>query len=198
MFGTEPEPELPEPRAQPTLTTERLVLRPLAPDDAPAVQALIAEREIAANTLTIPHPYPEGGAAEWIEKHAGEFARGAGVVFAVTLRGDGTLVGVIGLDLVAEHQRAEMGYWVGKPYWGNGYATEAARALLRHAFRDLGLRKVNAHHMTRNPASGAVMRKMGMKFEGRLREHILKWGAFEDLDAYAILAHELEDGEGPS
>jgi RimJ/RimL family protein N-acetyltransferase len=195
MFGAAPEPELAEPRTQPTLTTERLVLRPFTVDDAPAVEALVSQRDIAATTLTIPHPYPAGGSVAWIEKHADEFERGVGVVFAVALREDGRLVGAIGLDLAMEHLRAEIGYWVGKPYWGNGYATEAARGLLRYAFGDLGLRKVVAHYMTRNPASGAVMKKIGMKLEGHLRDHILKWGAFEDLDVYAILSHEFDDSE---
>jgi [ribosomal protein S5]-alanine N-acetyltransferase len=83
-----------------------------------------------------------------------------------------------------------MGYWIGVPYWGRGYCTEAAGALLAHAFGPLGLHRVHATHLTRNPASGRVMQKLGMRHEGRMREHFLKWGVFEDVERYGILDRE--------
>jgi len=178
--------------AQPTLTTERLLLRPFSPADAADVRRLAGQREVAANTLTIPHPYEEGMADEWIATHAGQFARGAGAVFAVVERDSGLLVGAIGLSIAADHARAELGYWVGKPYWGRGYCTEAARAVLGYAFGDLGLHRVHAHHFARNPASGRVMRKVGMTREGCLRGHVRKWGVFEDLESYGILREEWQ------
>ena len=83
--------------------------------------------------------------------------------------------------------RAELGYWIGKPYWGQGYCTEAARATLDFGFEQLGLNRIFAHHFARNPASGRVMQKIGMTREGRLRQHVKKWDAFEDLELYGIL-----------
>ncbi|HEX5725958.1 MAG TPA: GNAT family N-acetyltransferase, partial [Longimicrobiaceae bacterium] len=172
MFGRPPTP--PPPPAgtpvQPPLHTERLVLRPFTPDDAPDVHRLVAEREIAATTLNIPHPYLDGMAAEWISRHPGDFERGEGAVFAVTLRDGGELAGAVGFTVARVHRQAELGYWIGRPYWGRGYATEAARAALRWAFAALDLHRVVAHHMTRNPASGAVLRKLGMRHEGTLRQ----------------------------
>ena len=75
----------------------------------------------------------------------------------------------------------------GKPFWNQGYCTEAARAVLAHAFEELGLHRVFAHCFSRNPSSGRVLEKIGMVHEGRLKEHILKWGKFESLDQYGIV-----------
>ena len=83
-----------------------------------------------------------------------------------------------------------MGYWVGAPYWGRGYCTEAARAILRYGFEELGLHRIHAQHFARNPASGRVMQKIGMVYEGRQHEHVRKWDRFEDSDLYGILASD--------
>jgi RimJ/RimL family protein N-acetyltransferase len=175
---------------QPTLQTERLLLRPLVPGDAPAVQALAGEREVAYNTLHIPHPYPDGAAEKWIGTLPVAYDCGESVVFGVALRDGGALVGTCGLTLELAHARAEIGYWIGRPYWGRGLATEAAHATVEYAFTRLGIRRVHAHYYTRNPASGAVMRKLGMKHEGTLRAHVLKWGVFEDIEIFGVLRDE--------
>ena len=141
----------------PIIRTERLLLRPFSMGDAPAVQTLAGDREVASTTLNIPHPYEDGTAEEWIGTHQGTFERGESVVFAIVLRSDDSLVGAIGLEVRRRHARAELGYWIGKPYWNNGYCTEAAQAVVRHGFEDLGLARVFARHMSRNPASGRVM-----------------------------------------
>ena len=176
------------PAAAPTLGTERLLLRPFAADDAPDVQRLAGARAVAETTLHIPHPYEDGVAEAWIATHAERFAEGAVLTLAITLRDGGALVGAIGLTFNRAHQSAEMGYWVGVPYWGRGYATEAAAALMRYAFQALGLHRVHATHLTRNPASGRVMQKIGMRHEGTLREHLLKWGVFEDVENVGVTA----------
>ncbi|MBM3121771.1 MAG: GNAT family N-acetyltransferase [Chloroflexi bacterium] len=175
---------------QPTLTTERLLLRPLTLADAPEVQRLAGAREIAATTATIPHPYPDGAAESWIETHAVRFDRGEAAVFAVTRRADNALLGVVGLEIDAGMQRAELGYWIGKPYWNLGYCSEAATALVRFALAGLGLRRVFARHFSGNPASGRVMQKIGMRHEGTLRRHIVKWGEVHNLEIYGLLAGE--------
>ena len=170
------------------LGTARLVLRPFTPDDAAAVEPLVSAREVADTTLTIPHPYPAGGAASWIAGHAAAWEAGTRAVYAVVTREDAAIVGAIGLAIAAEHRRAELGYWVGVPHWNRGYATEAARALVDHAFGPLALHRVQAHHFVRNPASGRVMQKLGMRHEGTHRGAVLRWGRFEDLESYAVLA----------
>jgi RimJ/RimL family protein N-acetyltransferase len=177
--------------AQPTLTTERLILRPFTPADADAVHAIVSDREIAYNTAHIPHPYPEGMALEWIERISARWHTGESAVFAATDQGDGRIVGAVGLEIEPPHRRAELGYWVARPFWNGGYATESARAVVEFGLRGLGLNRVQAHHYCRNAASGRVMQKIGMTFEGRQRKHVLKWGVFEDIDIYGILADDL-------
>ncbi len=172
----------------PTLVTERLVLRPFAPTDAAEVQRLAGAREIADTTLNIPHPYPDGAAAAWIARHPGAWAARETLTLAVTERGSGALVGAVGLMLHLPDSRAELGYWIGVPWWNRGYATEAARALVAHGFGALQLHRIMARHLVRNPASGRVMQKLGMEREGVLRQHVRKWGVFEDLVVYAVLA----------
>jgi RimJ/RimL family protein N-acetyltransferase len=175
---------------QPTLDTTRLVLRPFTPADAPAVQALAGSREVAYSTLNIPHPYPDGAAEAWIASLPEAYERGEAAVFGVALQEGGELVGTCGLRLELPHSRAEIGYWIGHDYWGRGIASEAAAAAVEFAFGRLGLHRVYAHHYTRNPASGVVLRKLGMRHEGTCRAHVLKWGKFEDIELYGLLRED--------
>ena len=173
----------------PTLKTERLLLRPFDPADAPTVQRLAGDEEVASTTLTIPHPYESGMAEAWIETHAANWAAKKAVTLAVTTEADG-LVGAMGLHLKLEHLRATLGYWIGVPFWNRGYATEAAAALLQFGFDHLGLNRIEAEHFTRNPASGRVMEKLGMTREGVRRQHVLKDDELEDLALYAVLSSD--------
>ena len=145
-------------------------------------------------TLRIPHPYEDGMAEAWIAEIAE--ARGERVVFAVTTESDG-LIGAAGLDLEPAHRRAELGYWIGVPYWNRGFATEAARAVVDHGFRDLHLHRIYATVFPRNPASGRVLEKIGMTFEGRLRGHVRKWDVQEDVEYFGVLATEWTTDEKP-
>ncbi len=177
---------------QPNLETDRLLLRPFVEKDAPRVHKLAGDREIAATTLNIPHPYEAGDAEKWISTHRKAFDSGNEVIFAVTLKLDGLLIGAIGLVISRPHDRGEMGYWIGKEYWGSGYCTEAAKAVLHYGFDELGLNKIHARHMDTNPASGRVLEKIGMGYEGCLKQHYKKWDAFGDYHVYGILRDEYQ------
>ena len=180
----------------PTLSTERLILRPFEPEDAPEVQRLAGMHEIADMTLHIPHPYEDGMAEEWMQTHREQFEEGRQLTLAITDREDGKLLGAIGLQFHKDHRRGELGYWVGVPYWNRGYCTEAAQAMLQYGFVQRGLQKIYASHFARNPASRRVMEKLGMSHEGRLRHHVQKWGRFEDLEIRGILLSEYEAKRG--
>ena len=171
----------------PTLHTQRILLRPFRTGDAAAVQRLAGHPDIASTTANIPHPYGDGVAEAWIATHADRFARDESAIFAITLASTGELMGSIGLEIRREHARAELGYWIGKPHWDQGYVTEAAREVVRFAFDDLGLRRVFAIHFVRNPASGRVMEKIGMVREGELRRHMVKDGLPEDVRIWGIV-----------
>ena len=181
---------------QPELATERLRLRAFLITDAEAVSTLAGDQEVARNTLNIPHPYDRQHAEEWIASQPGQLQRREAVTYAVTREPDGAIVGAVGLILDTANDSAELGYWIGREYWGHGYATEAARAVVAWAFRSLALNRVHASHFPRNPASGRVLVKLGMRHEGRLRQHVKKWGRYLDLERYGLLRVEFEDGAG--
>jgi RimJ/RimL family protein N-acetyltransferase len=180
-----------EGQQRPTLETARLILRPFTLADAAEVQRLAGDRDVASTTLRIPHPYEDGVAERWIAAHQERFERGELVNFAVTLRDGGRLSGCVSLTLEREHRAAELGYWMGKAWWGRGYCTEAARAVVQYGFEVLGLNRILGHHFTRNPASGRVLEKLGMAHEGRHRQAVLKWGRFEDVETYAVLQDDF-------
>jgi ribosomal-protein-alanine N-acetyltransferase len=182
---------------QPELITPRLRLRPFVPTDAAAVQELAGEFRIADTTLMIPHPYPDGAAESWIETHEPAWRDGIGASHAITLPDDGRLVGAVGLTLIPAHAVAELGYWIAVDSWGKGYATEGASALCTFAFDALRVHRIQARHLVRNPASGRVMQKLGMQYEGTLRGVVRKWDVFEDLALYAVLAPDWPTSRPP-
>jgi 8-oxo-dGTP diphosphatase len=148
------------------LETARLVLRPLGLEDAPAVQQFAGDWEVARFTGAIPHPYPDGAAAEWIAGLAAEDE----VVLAVGRRGDGELLGCIGLRPRLEQREAVFGYWIGRPFWGRGYASEALQALVDHAFQTYDIDRVRAAAMPENRASIRVQEKVGFVYVGIAQE----------------------------
>ncbi len=184
-------PSSASPQKQPViLTTERLLLRSFTMEDIPALLPLIGAREVAATTLRIPHPYTVDDAKQFLEYSDGVWAKGEGARFGIFLREGEKLCGGIGLQSHREHNQAEIGYWMGVPFWGSGYCTEAVRAVLAYGFGTLRLNRIHAGHFSGNPASGRILRKVGMSYEGRLRQHILKWGEYVDVELYGLLAHE--------
>jgi ribosomal-protein-alanine N-acetyltransferase len=177
----------------PTLYTERLILRPHTIWDADDLQRLINDKDIASTTLNIPFPYTLEDAIDWLSQREENYEETGSPQFLIVHK-DGYMVGGIGLALVKPHNNAELGYWIGKQYWGKGYCTEAAYAVIKYGFEVIGLNRIHAKHFARNPASGRVMQKIGMKHEGCLRQEIKKWGQFEDLEVYAILKSEFKPG----
>lgn len=177
---------------QPTLTTDRLILRPFSFDDAPAVTELVGAYEIAYNTLMIPHPYEEGMSEEWISTHQPDFEAGKGVTFAIVQKDGLALAGAISLHINKLGERAEMGYWIGVPYWNKGICTEAAGVVLEYGFSKLQLNLIFATHFVRNSASGKVMKNIGMKYIARLPQWVKKWDEYLDLELYAVLKSEFK------
>lgn len=174
-----------------TLETSRLKLRPYSEADVAELLPLIGTREVAATTMRIAHPYTERDARDFIAS-----AQDANKIWlAITLRSDGRQIGGIGLRLAPQHEHADLGYWLGVEYWGKGYATEAAREMLRYGFEDLHLHRITASHFKHNPASGRILAKLGMRHEGCQREHLRKWEQFVDSELYGILRQEWRPGE---
>ena len=173
------------------LRSDRLLLRPLTQGDAPLVQKLAGERDVASTTRLIPHPYPLGMAEQWIATLPDLYQRAEMINWGVTMNG-GPVLGTIRLTLNPANNHAEMGYWIGKPFWNNGYCTEAARAVVAYGFDVLGLERIYANYLARNPASGRVLHKLGMQQEGLLRRHRRKFGRYEDLVVCGLLKSEYQ------
>jgi RimJ/RimL family protein N-acetyltransferase len=146
-------------RSVPVLKTARLILRVPRCSDAKAIAALVNDRRIAENTARIPHPYGIEDAEEFlsmVNRHAGEAS------FLITL--DDTVIGGCGIDQRADG--AELGYWLGVAHWGRGFATEAARAVIDHAFDDLDCEALQSGARVSNPASRRVLEKCGFQWTG--------------------------------
>ena len=148
-------------RSIPVLETERLQLRAPRLGDAKIVAALANDRRIAENTARIPHPYRRADAEDFITEAN---QAGGENVFVVTLR-DGGMIGACGM-ITAAGQSPEIGYWLGAKFWGKGYATEAVRALIDHAFTDLDCDALQSSARVTNPASRRVLEKCGFQWTG--------------------------------
>ena len=146
---------------QPEIETERLILRRFNSSDASVVKELAGNYNVAKTTLNVPHPYEEGMAEFWIESHPEKWDSKTGAVFAITTKELNQLVGTVSL-MDIEGTQAEIGYWIGEPFWGNGYCTEAVNALIQFSLDNLGIKKFIAEHLESNPASGKVLVKAGM------------------------------------
>lgn len=171
----------------PELITDRLLLRGFKLTDRDDVLRLAGEREIAAKTLSIPHPLNPVDAEKWLKDKQKNFKKKNEIAWAICNRSAGDLLGAIGLFLNSDNDSAELGFWMGKPFWGRGYTTEAGRQVLVYAFEEMGLNRVEAHHMTGNDASGRVLVNLGMKYEGLHRQRIKKWDEYKDVKCFAIL-----------
>lgn len=140
------------------LETDRLVLRLLAAGDVAPIIKMAGDADVARMTMRMPHPYTYDDARAFIAK-----ARNA-PVFAITL--NDRLIGCTGIH-PADDGAADMGYWLGKSWWGQGFATEAVLELVRYGFRGLGLSRIKAGHFTDNPASERVLKKCGFHAIGQ-------------------------------
>ena len=137
-----------------------LHLEPTDRRHIPAFQRLAAHPEVAATTQ-IPHPYPPDGAKRFVEDVARP-GRAAGTRYAFAMVDGDELVGHVSLKHVdRERGQGEVGYWVGRPYWGRGYASAAVREVVRIAFAELELTRLYAHVLVHNPASARVLEKAG-------------------------------------
>jgi RimJ/RimL family protein N-acetyltransferase len=144
-------------RRLPVLKTERLLLRTPSPNDVPAMVKLAGDRRVAENTARIPHPYIAADAERFL---AEANRHGSGATFAIVL--DGAMIGACGIDVRPDG--AELGYWIGVPFWNRGYATEAVRAVIDCGFGELGHEALQAGARVSNPASRRVLEKCGFQW----------------------------------
>jgi len=185
-------PAAPEPAADhPVLTTERLTLRPPRPEDAEAIHRLVNDWEVVRMLSRLPFPYPRSLTDEWIASTAEQRRQGKAHHFVITGHENGQemLIGCVGLRLDLAPRTGNLGYWVGRRFWGHGVASEAAGRVARWALANLALDRIEASVSVDNPASIAVIRRIGLRetgtgtqrFLARGGEHpVLRFGATRD------------------
>ncbi len=179
-------------RTAPPLLTERLLLRSLTLEDAPDIQRLAGEYDVAVTLSNMPYPYEDGMAEEWIRSCSEKFEENKALNFAITLRTDRNFIGAIEIRLDPEMENGELGFWVGKPHWGCGYCTEAAKVIVAYGFEVLKLDRICAYHFQNNLASGRVLQKTGMHYEGRIQKFVQKQNQCEDLIGYGMLKADYD------
>ncbi len=155
------------------LQTKRVLLRPPVAADISRFVPLLNDFEVTRNLSRVPHPYTEDDGCAWIVRVAGERVRGDSYPFVVVEKTAGMLLGMCGVHPQLDFM---LGYWIGKPYWGQGYATEAVRRVAKFAFDELGANALTASWMHDNPASGRVLEKIGCKPNGTEERDCLSRG----------------------
>ncbi len=160
------------------------------------MQRLAGDRQVAEGTL-LPHPYEGGTARAWIWDQALAYAAGKSIDFAIELTEDGALAGAIGLEIDRVGACAKLGLWLGRAYWGRGYATEAVNAVLGYGFAVLELERIWAPRFRWNAASARVLQKAGLAQEGRRREYVAARAREETIETHGILRWEWEAQRRP-
>ncbi len=174
--------------------TDRLILRPLDEEDSESIYRNVKEYDIARWTIKIPHPYPQDGAIKFIKESKENLQNGHEFQLAILLKDTSELVGVMSfLNVNRDHKHAELGYWVGKGFWNQGIATEAAKRIMEIGFHELDMERIYAKCFYNNDASRRVLEKIGMEYEGRFRSEILKENEFKDMIYYAAIKGEWDN-----
>ncbi len=167
----------PAPDGEDRLFTAQLALRPLVSADAGAIAAYLSDWDVVKQTVTVPYPYDERSALTWIARVGRRHEEGRQYAFAITRRVDDAMVGVSSLTLIPSPPISgpksssegvffgEIGYWLGRPHWGQGYGTEAVEAITALGLETLGLRRIEAILFKDNPNSKRVLEKCGYELK---------------------------------
>jgi RimJ/RimL family protein N-acetyltransferase len=168
------------------LKTNRLVLRRHRRSDAPAVAALLDDWDVVKWLAQVPFPYREKDALDWVAQTNRHWADGSDYQFVLELKATGTLVGHMGLRIENGGLVGELGYWLGQPYWGRGYGTEGARAMVAFGFDHLGLQGIWAACLPDNRRSIHVLEKAGLVIQGTRRQAFQTRGETYDVPLLAL------------
>lgn len=168
-----------------------LVLKPFTLSMAESFVEQANDPKVQATDINFLLPFTLEHAQEAIRRYINDWNQKNCYYFAIYHTDHNQFIGSVSLRLQPEHTIADMGYWIGSNFWGKGYTTLAARAIVKLAFLEFNVDKLYAQHMSHNPASGRVMQKIGMTQEGILRQHWLKEEKRYDLMMYGLLRSEF-------
>lgn len=172
-------------QALPTIRTQRLILRPLRMTDDKDMFRYCSDPAVSRHVLWDTHPNIRHTRMT-LRAAIRQYRLGQPATFGIERAEDHRLIGTIGFMWVnTDHRSAEVGYSLARDCWNQGYATEALKAVLHYGFDNLRLNRIEAQHEADNPASGRVMEKAGMQYEGTLRQRVFNKGHFSDVRLYA-------------
>jgi [ribosomal protein S5]-alanine N-acetyltransferase len=175
----------------PVVETQRLILRKFELSDAAGLFKVANDPLVTVYLAWEPHE-SEQQSLDFIQSFINGYASGDCGHWAIVRKADNTFLGMLTLRPGVSQPRGEVGYWIGSPYWKQGYMTEALTGFIDLCFKQLGLHRIQACHFTENPASGKVMEKAGMRYEGLLHHYIFNKGGYHDAKLYAVV-NETEE-----
>lgn len=174
------------------LETERLILRSLNIDDAKEIHENIKDKDVSKWTANVPYPYTLEMAHQFIEQSHITIENNKHIELGIVLKDANKLIGVVGLlNLDLRNKHAEIGYWLGKNYWGKGFMPEAAKRIIKFGFNELDLHKIYGKHIDVNTNSKRIFEKLGFTQEGLLREQSLKEGIYYNKPIWSLLRDEF-------
>jgi len=169
------------------LSTNRLILRKFRTGDAKEIMKLLKNKEVAATTLMLPYPCDMEISNKLVESYLDEQKHHKTIHWAIISREDKTFMGGIRLVPNIRFNSAEIGFWLGKEFWGNGYTFEAAEEVIRFGFIDLNLNRLEAHSMMENMSSIKLLEKLGFNQEGYHPDLVIKWDEYKDVITFGLL-----------
>ena len=172
------------------LKTQRIILRPFIIDDANNLSNLLKDKEVASTTLMLPYPCDVARAKEIIQRYIEERKIRISMRWALIDCTSNEFMG--GIRLVPNHlfNSAEIGFWLGKKFWGKGFTFEASEKIIEFGFLKLNLNRIEAHSMVENIASIKLLKKLGFKQEGVHPELVMKWDEYKDVKTFGLLKKE--------
>lgn len=176
----------------PNLRSGRLSFQPLVESDVQKVVDFLSDYETVLLLTYAPWPYTLNDAVIWFNYVNQMCANNVGRFWGIH-DAENTLIGTIGLSLFPDHKKAEIHYWLGKAYWGQGYGTESAHRIIRYAFENCGVDRLEVNCMARNARSQRVIQKNHFVYEGTLRHYVLRFGVHEDVQFYSLLRDEFKN-----
>ncbi|WP_338768336.1 GNAT family protein [Bernardetia sp. ABR2-2B] len=179
------------------LQTKRLILNSLSYKDIPKIIEYANNPKISDNVINIPFPYFEKDAIFWLNMANQDKKTGEAYKFAIRKKEDENLefIGGVGLLLDKKHNKAELGYWIGEPFWSKGFVSEAVEKIIEFGFETLKLNKIIANHFLTNPASGKIMIKNKMIREAHLKDHYKKGDKYLDVIQYRLTREEYQENK---
>lgn len=173
------------------ISTRRLFLRKFEPSDASDFSDLLQDKDVSSTTLMLPYPCNLSVSQNIINKYIEEQKTQKAIRWAITIKANKILIGGLRLVPNPDFDSAEIGFWIGKKYWGKGFAFEAAEKVCDFGLNKMLLNRIEAHAMPENISSIKLLKKLGFKKEGYHPQLVKKWGVYKDVITFGMLKENI-------